>query len=269
MSINTYIIDAFTTEPFKGNQAAVCLLQDELSEQTMLDIAAEFGYSETAFVIKQDTHSFSIRYFSPSQEIPLCGHATLASSKALFTEHENLSKITFHTHFDDTLKISQNQGQIEMYFPQHDTEKATIDNNIQNALGINDFLNCEYNAFHNIVMLEIESSEILKNLAPNFSVLRNIETSINGVLVTAKSGRKEYDYEYRYFFPWSGADEDPATGGIQSFLAKYWAKKTNKNKMKAYQSSARTGSMEIELIDDSVVIRSDAVIFSSGILHLQ
>ncbi|SHG59603.1 phenazine biosynthesis protein PhzF family [Fodinibius roseus] len=269
MSIKTYIIDAFTTELFKGNQAAVCLLQNELSKQTMLEIAKEFGYSETAFVLGLNTNSFYIRYFSPSQEIPLCGHATLASSKALFTEYKNLSKITFHTHFDDTLKISQNQDQIEMYFPQHGTEKSTVDEDIKRALGINEVLNCEYNSFHNIVMLEIGSSEVLKNLAPIFSVLRNIETSINGVLVTAQSEQNEYDYEYRYFFPWSGADEDPATGGVQSFLSKYWAKKLNKKKMKAYQSSTRTGSMEIELIDDSVVIRSNAVIFSSGELHLQ
>lgn len=99
MSIKTYTIDAFTMELFKGNQAAVCLLEDELDETTMLNIAREFGFSETAFVIKQNKGSFTIRYFSPVKEIPLCGHATLASSKAIFTEYKELSQIIFHTHF--------------------------------------------------------------------------------------------------------------------------------------------------------------------------
>ncbi len=268
MSIKTYIIDAFTTELFKGNQAAVCLLENELDEKTMLNIAKEFGFSETAFVIKQNTNSFSIRYFSPVQEIPLCGHATLASSKAIFTEYKGLSQITFHTHFGDTLKINQTNGKIEMKFPLHQTETSEYDDEIRKALGINEILNSRHNSFHNMLMLEIESSQELENLKPDFSVLKNIETSISGVLVTTKSVRENFDYEYRYFFPWSGADEDPVTGGVQSFLAKYWSDKLNKEKMRAFQSSERTGSMEIELLDDSVMIRSNAVIFSSGTMNL-
>ncbi|MGS2765038.1 PhzF family phenazine biosynthesis protein [Sinomicrobium sp. M5D2P9] len=268
MGIKIYIIDGFTTGLFKGNQAAVCLPETELDENTMLNIAKEFGFSETAFVIKQNTDSFSIRYFSPAQEIPLCGHATLASSKALFTENENLSKITFYTRLGDVLEIFRKEELIEMYFPLHNTEKSTVDEEIKKALGISKILNCEYNKFHNMLLMEIQSSVALQNLKPDFSVLRNIKTSISGVLVTAKSVHKNYDYEYRYFFPWSGIDEDPVTGGVQSFLGKYWANKLGKKIMRAYQSSARTGSMEVELMNDSVVIRSSAVVFSSGILHL-
>lgn len=268
MRIKTYIIDAFTTALFKGNQAAVCLLENELDENTMLNIAKEFGFSETAFVVKQNTDSFSIRYFSPAQEIPLCGHATLASSKALFTEYEDLPKITFYTRFGHVLKIFRKEELIEMYFPLHDTEKSTADEEIKKALGISEILNCEYNKFHNILLMEIQSGVVLQNLKPDFYALRNIKTTVSGVLLTAKSVHKNYDYEYRYFFPWSGVDEDPVTGGVQSFLGKYWANKLDKKIMRAYQSLARTGSMEVELMKDSVVIRSSAVIFSSGILHL-
>ena len=268
MSIKIYIIDAFTTELFKGNQAVVCLLENELAETTMLNIAKEFGFSETAFVIKQNTDSFSIRYFSPVKEIPLCGHATLASCKAIFTEYKGLSQIIFHTHFGDILEISQTNGKIEMKFPLHQTVKAEYDDAIKKSLGIKEVLNSRYNSFHNMLLLEIESGKELENLKPDFSVLRNIETSISGVLVTAKSIRENFDYEYRYFFPWSGADEDPVTGGVQSFLAKYWSDKLNKGKMKAFQSSKRTGSMEIEITNDAVMIRSNAVIFTTGIMNL-
>ncbi|WP_026934268.1 PhzF family phenazine biosynthesis protein [Christiangramia echinicola] len=269
MSIKTYIIDAFTTEIFKGNQAAVCLLENALDEKTMLSIAKEFGFSETAFILKKDIDTFSIRYFSPVQEIPLCGHATIASSKALFTEYVNLSKITFHTHFGDTLEINQKGDRIEMKFPLHDTEPSQYNEEIKDALGINEILNSRYNSFHNMLLLEIEGSEKLRNLKPDFSILRNIKTSISGVLVTAKSENENIDYEYRYFFPWSGADEDPVTGGVQSFLAKYWSKKLKKRKMKAFQSSERTGKMEVEILDDSVAIESNAVIFTSGIMNLK
>ena len=268
MNVKTYIIDAFTEELFKGNQAAVCLLENELDETTMLNIAKEFGFSETAFVIKQSTNSFSIRYFSPVKEIPLCGHATLASSKAIFTEYKELSKIIFHTHFGDILEISLTDGKIEMKFPLHLTEKTECDNAIRKSLGIKEVLNSRYNSFHNMLLLEIESSIELENLKPDFSVLRNIETSISGVLVTSKSIRENFDYEYRYFFPWSGADEDPVTGGVQSFLVKYWSDKLNKEKMKAFQSSERTGSMEVELTDNSVVISSNAIIFTTGTMNL-
>ena len=267
MKIKTYIIDAFTQELFKGNQAAVCLLENELDEIKMLNIAKEFGFSETAFVIRQNASSFSIRYFSPVKEIPLCGHATLASSKAIFIEFKELSQIIFQTHFGDTLEISQTNGKIEMKFPLHQTETTEFNDEIRKALGINKVLNSRYNSFHNMLMLELENSKELENLKPDFSVLRNIETTISGVLVTAKSVRENFDYEYRYFFPWSGADEDPVTGGVQSFLAKYWSDKLNKDKMNAFQCSKRTGSMQVELMDKSVVIRSDAVIFTTGTMN--
>lgn len=268
MNIKSYIIDAFTTELFKGNQAAVCLLEDKLDEKTMLNIAKEFGFSETAFVIKQKTGSFSIRYFSPIKEIPLCGHATLASSKAIFTEFKELSQINFHTHFGDTLEISKTNEKIEMRFPLHRTENTEYDDEIRKALGINEVPNSRYNSFHNMLMLELESSKELENLKPDFSILRNIETTISGVVVTAKSLRENFDFEYRYFFPWSGADEDPVTGGVQSFLAKYWSDKLNKDKMNAFQCSKRTGSMEVELMENAVIIRSNAVIFTTGIMNL-
>lgn len=152
-----------------------------------------------------------------------------------------------------------------MKFPLHQTETTEYDDEIREALGINKVLNSRYNSFHNMLMLELESSKELERLKPDFSVLRHIETTISGVLVTAKSIRENFDYEYRYFFLWSGANEDPVTGGVQSFLAKYWSGKLNKDKMNAFQCSQRTGSMEVELMNNSVIIRSNAVIFTMNL----
>lgn len=268
MNIKTFIVDAFTNELYKGNPAAVCILKEPISEENMILIAKEFGFSETAFVIREEQTLFSIWYFSPVMEIPLCGHATIASARVLFMEYPELDEISFLTRFGVRLELSQSEQHIEMLFPVHDTRESSISDEIKKAIGIEKIINCRYNEDHNIIMAEIESSKELQNLKPDFNTLKNIKTSINGVLVTARSEREDYDFEYRYFWPWSGSDEDPVTGGVQSFLCKYWSLKLNKKKLKAFQCSDRTGSMEVELRDDKTVIRSHAVIFLTGEINI-
>lgn len=267
MKIKTFIADAFTDQLFKGNQAGVCILETPVSEENMILIAKEFGFSETAFVTKKDHNRYAIRYFSPVMEIPLCGHATMASAKVLFTEHPEMKAITFETYSGTVLEL-KNADRIEMFFPVHDTRQYVLPEEISNAIGITDLLDCAYNEYHNIVLAEIGSSTELQALKPDFNRLKNINTDINGVLVTARSEREGYDFEYRYFWPWSGSDEDPVTGGVQSFLCKYWTLKLNKKVLNAFQCSERTGSMEVDLQDGQTVIRSNAVIFMSGEIHL-
>lgn len=263
MKIKTFIVDAFTNESFKGNQAGVCILEMPVSEENMILIAKEFGFSETAFVTRKDHNRFAIRYFSPVMEIPLCGHATMASAKVLFTEHPEMKAITFETYSGTVLEL-KNADRIEMFFPVHETQQHELQDDIKKAIGITEVTNCAYNEYHNIVLAEIGSSKELQDLRPDFNGLKNIVTTINGVLVTARSEREGYDFEYRYFWPWSGSDEDPVTGGVQSFLCKYWSVKLNKKVLNAFQCSERTGSMEVELLDDQTIIRSNAVIFMSG-----
>lgn len=267
MKIKTFIADAFTDELFKGNQAGVCILETPVSEENMILIAKEFGFSETAFVTKKDHNRYAIRYFSPVMEIPLCGHATMASAKVLFAEHPEMKAITFETYSGTVLEL-KNADRIEMFFPVHDTRQYVLPEEISDAIGITDLLDCAYNEYHNIVLAEISSSTELQALKPDFNRLKNINTDINGVLVTARSEREGYDFEYRYFWPWSGSYEDPVTGGVQSFLCKYWTLKLNKKVLNAFQCSERTGSMEVELQDGQTVIRSNAAIFMSGEIHL-
>lgn len=264
--IATYIVDSFTDNPFKGNPSGVCVLNKELADQQMQSIAKELGLSETAFIIPIDeANKYAIRYFSPKIEIPLCGHATLASSKVLFEINPKMIGIHFKNIQNLDLMIRKYGEKIEMEFPIYDTIPRNAPDELLNALGIDKITNSEYNKETNILLLEIESSEVLTNLFPDFEKLKRSHNSINGVLVTAISERDSFDFESRYFWPWSGTNEDPVTGGTHTFLTKYWGTRLNKKKMNSFQCSERTGFMEVELIDDKrMTIKSEAQIVLKG-----
>lgn len=269
-TIETYIVDSFTNEPFKGNPAGVCLVNQELSDTQMLSIAKELGLSETAFINKlSETNKYTIRYFSPKMEIPLCGHATLAASKVLFEKSTACSKIHFVTIQNLDLIIQRDDEDIIMEFPIYDTLAQEAPIELLNALGLEQILNSAYNEETKILLLEIADSQLLQDLKPNFEQLLRSHTSINGVLVTAQSKRSGFDFESRYFWPWSGTNEDPVTGGTHTFLAKYWSDRLNKKKMHSFQCSERTGFMEVELIsDETMTIKSKAQIILKGDLRL-
>jgi PhzF family phenazine biosynthesis protein len=264
--IETYIVDSFTDKPFKGNPAGVCILTSELSDNEMQLIAKELGLSETAFINKLiEENKYSIRYFSPKMEIPLCGHATLAASKVIFEKNEKSSKINFINIQKLDLSIQKIGEDIVMEFPVYGTIPQDTPKELLNALGIEKINNSEYNEETKILLLEIEESEILRNLTPDFEKLKTSHNSINGVLITALSDKLNYDFESRYFWPWSGTNEDPVTGGTHTFLAKYWGKRLNKTKMNSFQCSERTGFMELELINDNkLTIKSKAQIVLKG-----
>jgi len=272
--IETYIVDSFTDKPFKGNPAGVCVLNQKLSNEKMLSIAKELGLSETAFINQVDNQvdnqgKYSIRYFSPIMEIPLCGHATLASAKVLFEINPEIDKIHFQNIHNLDLMIRKYGHKIEMEFPIYNTIPQNAPDELLNALGIEKTLNSEFNKETNILLLEIESSKLLNNLTPDFEKLKRSHNSINGVLVTAISDRNDFDFESRYFWPWSGTNEDPVTGATHTFLAKYWGSRLNKTKMNCYQCSERTGFMEIELISDKILtIKSEAQIVLKGELRI-
>lgn len=250
--IQTYIVDAFTNQPFKGNPAGVCVLNNELSNKKMYSIAKELGLSETAFITQIDkTNTYTIRYFSPIQEIPLCGHATLAASKVLFDVNSEIELIHFKTIKNLDLMIKKSEDKIEMEFPVYNTVPQNVPDQLLKALGIDKIINSAFNVETNMLLLQIESSELLKHLTPDFECLVSTHNSINGVVVTAISEQKDFDFESRYFWPWSGTNEDPVTGATHTFLTKYWSTRLNKTKMNAFQCSERTGFMEVELIDNN------------------
>lgn len=268
--IETYIVDSFTDQAFKGNPAGVCIINQTLNNEQMLLIAKELGLSETAFVTKiEEQKEYSIRYFSPVMEIPLCGHANLAASKVLFEIFPEMERIHFKNIQDLNLIIKKQGKAIQMEFPVYDTVPQDAPRELLVALGIKEIINSEFNKETNILLLEIESSELLKNLSPNFEQLKRSHNSINGVLITAISKRENFDFESRYFWPWSGTNEDPVTGGTHTFLTKYWSTRLNKKKMNSFQCSERSGFMEVELVSNhKLTIKSEAQIVLKGELRV-
>lgn len=265
--MKTYFVDSFTNEKFKGNPAAVCLPNTELDSETMQSIATEIGFSETAFIKQISDNTYSIRFFSPKTEIPLCGHATLASSKIVFdtTSFENIKFINYE---NIELLIEKTGNKIKMQFPVYNTQEIEVPQEMLNALGISEISNKRYSPKNKIILIEIKSSAELANLKPDFTALVNSYMGINGVLVTAVSDTENFDFHYRYFWPWSGTNEDPVTGGVQTFLTKYWAERLNKTKLNAFQSSSRTGMMSTELVEDKVFILGEAVKILEGEFNL-
>ena len=262
--MKTFFVDSFTDQKFKGNPAAVCVTETELSNATMQDIATEIGFSETAFIKKIDGNTYSIRFFTPKTEIPLCGHATLASSKIIF-DTIGINAITFINCENVELKTrKEDGGKIVMQFPVYDTEDIEVPKAMLDALGITTTINIRLSPKNKIILIEINDADALARLSPDFTALIKSYNGINGVLVTARSNNTDFDFHYRYFWPWAGTNEDPVTGGVQTFLTKYWAGKLNKNKFKAFQSSLRTGMMITELFPDKVLIFGDAVTVLEG-----
>jgi PhzF family phenazine biosynthesis protein len=266
--MKTYIVDSFTKEQFKGNPAGVCFPEKEISEDHMLHIAQELGLSETAFVIQVGkTDTYTIRYFSPKMEIPLCGHATLASAKVLFKD-TGADKIHFITIENLDLTVTKHGEEITMEFPVYETEAVPAPPAMLKALGLTEVTNTVFSSHNKIIMLEIDSPQVLADLTPDFNALVPSHDGINGVLVTAPAMDNGYDYHYRFFWPWAGTNEDPVTGGVQTFLAKYWSEKLHRKNMKAFQSSGRTGYMNITMQHEKVLLTSQAVIVLEGNLML-
>lgn len=262
--MRTYIVDAFTDVKFSGNPAGVCFPETDLADSQMLLIAQELSLSETAFVRRLDNGpNYSIRFFSPIMEIPLCGHATLASAKVILEESAD-REVAFRTIEGERLVATATEHGIVLKFPSYQTRPTEAPPALLAALGLKSVQNAEYNHETKILLLEIENPNELAALEPDFVALPGSHAGINGVLVTAPSGRDGYDFHSRYFWPWSGANEDPVTGGTHTFLAKYWADRLGKSKLQSFQSSKRTGFMQAEIAGGNVYLTSQAVIVLRG-----
>jgi PhzF family phenazine biosynthesis protein len=260
-----YFVDSFTTQKFKGNPAAVCIAEHHLEVAIMQSIATEIGFSETAFIKKINDNNYNIRFFTPKMEISLCGHATLAASKIIF-DTTYLQNINFFNCENIELEIGKANDKIVMQFPVYETIEINVPQSVLESIGIEKTVDARFNPDLKIIILEIDDTETLANLKPDFFALVNSYNGIAGVLVTAHSKSPEFDFHYRYFWPWAGTNEDPVTGGVQTFLTKYWATKLNKQKLNAFQSSLRTGIMTTELVEGKVMIYGNAVTVFEGIL---
>lgn len=274
--IKTYQVDAFTIEAFKGNPAAVCILEEDISDELMKNIAKEMNLSETAFVKPLENKSidecslFSLRWFTPEVEVDLCGHGTIAASKILFDEFNvKADEIKYETK-SGILISGKEKEKITLDFPIDNFLNFELSEDILSAMGIKSYVKAIIGENTRKLVIELNSEDEVINLKPNFDKLNllNFNTDVKGIGVTCK-GSKNYDFISRYFNPWGGVNEDPVTGAVHTLLAKYWSRVLNKTEMLAYQNSDRGGEISIKLLENNrVYLSGEAVIVFKGEMYL-
>jgi len=259
MVCKMFQVDAFTDKPFAGNPAAVCMLTEARDAGWMQKVAAEMNLAETAFLLKQE-NMFTLRWFTPTIEVDLCGHATLASAHVLWE--------AAYLRPDQPARFSTRSGHltcerkgawIEMDFPAEPEEKTSPPPGLEKALGIT----ASYvgkNRFDYLV--EVDSEETVRKLKPNFGLLEEIPT--RGIIVTSRASSPGYDFVSRFFAPRAGIPEDPVTGSSHCCLGPFWKTRLHKNEFVAYQASARGGVVRIRLGGNRVSLGGQAVTVFRG-----
>jgi len=254
MGLKITQVDAFTSQPFRGNPAAVCILPQPRDGSWMQLVAREMNLSETAFLHRQND-GYGLRWFTPTVEVALCGHATLASAHVLWEEGLLSSGEQAHFHTQSgLLTASRAAERIELDFPAVVEDPAALPPGLEEALGVK----ARYvgrNRFDYLV--ELESEEVVRGVKPDFGALRTL--AARGIMVTSCSTSPEYDFVSRYFAPSSGIDEDPATGSAHCCLGPFWGKRLGKTDLIGYQASARGGVVGVGLRGDRVSLRGQAV----------
>lgn len=247
-----YQVDAFTQQLFKGNPAAVLVLDDWLDDALMQNIALENNLAETAFVKRIDDENYQIRWFTPQVEVDFCGHATLASAFVLFKDYTQAKTIHFHVKDLGIFIIQQAEdGKIQMNFPIRQPQKVIDYPELLNHVIDQPFKEVYLNA--QAYILVCESAQDVINATPNLPNIRKIAEQYHvstaltaesaGYDVTITAASNDYDYVARYFAPHKGIDEDPVTGSMHTGLAPLWAEKLGKTQLIGYQASARGGKL--------------------------
>ena len=259
MKIPYYQVDAFTSETFRGNPAGVCILNEWLDDHILQNIAMENNLSETAF-IKEESGYYSLRWFTPTLEMDLCGHATLAPAFVLFSElGHSRNEIKFHTKSGLLTAIKRNQL-IELNLPARMPSPCSTPDNLIEALGDTPL---EVLKSRDIVAV-FESEEQISTLNPDMELLKTLNCL--GIIVTAPGNNS--DFVSRFFAPRAGVPEDPVTGSAHCSLIPYWASKLRKNDLFARQISKRTGDLECRFLGDRVSIAGQAIVYSEGYLRI-
>lgn len=260
--MNLWLIDAFTDTPFAGNPAGVCLMEEEKPEVWMQSVAREMNQAETAFLLKR-SDGYGLRWFTPTLEIDLCGHATLASAHFLWSAKKLKAKETavFHTR-SGVLTARREKDWILLDFPATTAEPCDPPPYLLaafNALSAPVFRS----RFDYMIVLEKAAAVRAPKIDPR--LLREVET--RGVILTAPSDEPGVDFISRFFAPAVGIDEDPVTGSAHCTLAPYWAGRLGRNALVGYQASPRGGTVRVELSGDRVQLGGKAVTIVKGTLE--
>lgn len=259
MKIPMYQVDAFTEEIFRGNPAAICILKEWLDEKLMQNIAMENNLSETAFcIVKEDL--WELRWFTPEEEIDLCGHATLATAYVIFEILNYPGSTVKFTTKSGILTVEKQGDIITMEFPSREGTKVEITDQLIKGLGKEPKEAYESRD----LMVVYENEQEIRELNPNMEELKLVDAF--GIIVTAKG--ESSDFVSRYFAPSCGVPEDPVTGSAHCTLIPYWSKILGKNKMIAHQLSKRGGVLQCEHVGDKVKISGKAKLFFKGEIYL-
>jgi len=259
MGQTIYQVDSFAKRAFAGNPAAVCILPAAAPEAWMRNVAREMNLSETAFLLAKED-GFHLRWFTPTVEVELCGHATLASAHVLWETGVLRPDEQARFHTLSGLLTAERQGDwIELDFPAKPEEPATPWDELVTGLGITPVY-VGKSLFDYLV--EVDSEQTVRGLNPDFTLLK--QTKARGVIVTARAEGGEFDFVSRFFAPGAGVDEDPVTGSAHCVLGPFWAKRLGKTEFVAYQASARGGVVRVRLVGNRVKLGGQAVTVMRG-----
>ena len=258
MSTPLFQVDAFTGRPFTGNPAAVCLLEAPRDAAWMQDVASEMNLAETAFLVPRND-GWNLRWFTPTIEVDLCGHATLGSAHVLFETRalKDGERARFHTR--SGLLTCEKRGEwIEMDFPSEPAHEVALPDDLVRALDVQPRW-IGKNRFDWLV--EVATEEEVRGLAPDFRILAKIST--RGVIVTSRS-RAEYDFISRFFAPAAGIDEDPVTGSAHCCLGPYWSERLNKRELVGWQASKRGGLVRVQVNGERTILAGQCITILRG-----
>ncbi len=254
MPLTIFQVDAFTDRAFSGNPAGVCILPEPRDDNWMQIVAREMNLSETAFLQKQE-QGFGLRWFTPTVEVDLCGHATLASSHILWEQGVlNPNEPARFSTRSGVLTAERHGEWIELDFPALPDRRTSIPRGLSKALGVKP----KYvgrSRFDYIV--EVNSESTVRRIKPDLTLLSTLP--IRGLIVTARAKTEPYDFVSRFFAPRAGINEDPVTGSAHCVLGPFWRDRLNKNEFLAYQASARGGVVRVRVDDRRVHIGGKAV----------
>jgi len=260
MKLPINIVDAFTDAAFKGNPAGVCILEKQIHDSLKQSIAFEMNHAETAFLFRESDGSFELRWFTPTSEVDLCGHATMASTHILF--EKGICKpdetIRFNTKSGE-LRTSMKNGLIQMDFPAIHQNQIEYPKELALALGAKPVYvgMTKWN-----YLVELEGEEAIRKVQPDYQMLKSLPGW--GTIITARASMEGYDFVSRFFAPEKGVMEDPVTGSAHCALGPYWMGKLGKNQFKAYQASERGGTVIVRVEGDRVFLSGKAVTVLSG-----
>ena len=257
MEITIYQVDAFANKIFSGNPAAVCPLNEWLSDELMQRIALENNLSETAFMVKEG-EVYHIRWFTPTVEVALCGHATLASAHVLFKHLGYQKEEIIFTCLSGELRVRKDGALIRMNFPVDPVEEIALTAELTAG-----FVERPLKAYKSkkFYILEFETEEEIAKMRPDIRTIGEIK-GVGGIIVTAPGN--SVDFVSRFFGPQSGIDEDPVTGSANTTLTTFWAKKLGKKEMNALQLSSRLGVLSCKDLGDRAEISGEAVTYMIG-----